>query len=111
MRAVRPSSAAGSGGASSSPTYTSAGSWPDESHLDVPRRQLRADLERSLTESIQQAQARRTADRLQHPLGHGTRLLVPDRSHCREIGFERFDEPCHLHDVIMTSLWRLSSVF
>ena len=58
IRAVSPSSAAGSGGAASSPTYDERRVLADEAHLDVPLGQLAADLERSLAEGVEQAQAR-----------------------------------------------------
>ena len=77
----------------------------------MPVGQLSAELERRLAEGVEEAQARGTADRLQHAFGRGAGLLVADRGHCGQVGLERIDEPCHLHDVIMTSLWRLSSVF
>src|SRR6188508_338905 len=83
----------------------------DEAHLDVPVGQLSVELERCLAECVEEPQARRTADRLQHAFGRGTGLLVTHRGDRGQVGLERFDEPCHLHDVIMTSLWSLSSVF
>ena len=40
-----------------------------QSHLDVPGRQLRVDLERGLAERVQEAKSGRSADRLQHAFG------------------------------------------
>jgi hypothetical protein len=76
----------------------------------VPDGQLRTDLERGLSERVEEAQSGRSADRLQHALRDGASLLVADSRHRGHVCLERLDEPCHLHDVIMTSLRCLSSV-
>src|SRR4051812_27580915 len=83
----------------------------DEAHLDVAGRQLSAELERGFPECVEEAEPCGTANRLDDALCDGARLLVPDGGHCGHVGLERFDEPCHLHGVIMTSLCCLSSVF
>src|SRR5919109_4442967 len=75
-----------------------------EAHLDMPGRQLRVELERRLAECVEEAEPGRAANRLQHALGCLSRLLVADGRDRGQVGLERLDEPCHLHDVIMTSL-------
>src|SRR5580765_800348 len=50
----------------------------DEAHLDVPLRQLPADLERSLAEGVEEPQPSRAADRLQHARRCGPALPDTD---------------------------------
>ena len=72
--------------------------------LDVPLGELRRDLDGGLAERLQQAHPGRAADRLAQAGGGLGDRVVADGGDPVEVGLERLEKLCHLHDVIMTSL-------
>ena len=85
---------------------------PREPHLDVAGREPPRDLECDLREEVEEAKPRRATERLAEPLRRESNVLVAQLGGHREVCEERVDVSCQLHrDVIMTSLWQLSSVY
>src|SRR5205085_857553 len=83
---------------------------PREPNLDSTRAELLVQLEGGLAERVEEPEAGRGADRRAQAAGGLGGRVVADSGDGGEIGLERLDEACQLHDVIMTSLRRLSSV-
>src|SRR6202008_463148 len=79
-------------------------------HLDLTAGELAVHLQRRLRQDGQEPRAhggvKRPAELLSHPQGD----LVSDAGCRDQVGAESFDVSGNVHDVIMTSLWRLSSV-
>ena len=111
MRAVSPSSAGGAGACLLVLDVDERGLLAGEADLDVTRTELRADLERSLGQELEQPQPQRGRERLAQPVRCDRDLLVADARQRGELGLQCLNVRIELHrDVIMTSLSCLSSV-
>ena len=76
----------------------------------MTERELRADLQRRLAQGVEQPQPGRGTDRRGEPVGRGGDLVAAEGRKLPQVRLEGFGKGCRLHGVIMTSLWRLSSV-
>src|SRR5207247_8907307 len=78
--------------------------------VDVAVGKLGRDLECDLRQRVDQAEGRGLLDRALQPMGRLDELLPAELRQFAQVALESFDELCRLHDSIMTSSQRLSSV-
>src|SRR5581483_5593952 len=72
--------------------------------LDMAGRELRRDLERGLAEQVEEPKAGGSPEGLAQPLGCVRDGLVAERGHRFQVGEQRIDVRCRLHDdIIVTS--------